>query len=291
MASTFIPTDNMGGGFTIVTRVIPAQPAAAGPGLYEPATAPGLSAALDRHPEHCHSSEGFAVEKFLKRKPKAIGMMHITAAVVTLLLGIVLTTEAATLSVRSLFVYWGSLIYMGAGCLSFVATINPHPCVMKGLLGMNMVSVVTAAIAVILFSLDLIYGPRNDCANEFIMCNAFKKQTNGISGVLLVFSLLQFIISICMTLFACDATCSTITLETFSGQDLNHGACCSLLSPITPYSTQGGLFVISNTSMNNPILAHPPEYSETETPGPAAAGAEWSTGEVQVEHRWSTGGV
>ncbi|KAK1798882.1 hypothetical protein P4O66_007164 [Electrophorus voltai] len=130
MATTFISADNTGGGFTIVTRVIPVRPASAGTGLFGPVTGPDVySAALDRTLEHSGSSGELRVEKFLKRQPKALGTMQITAAVVTFLLGIVLTVDADTLSVRSLFVYWGSLIYISAGCLSIAATNKPHPCV------------------------------------------------------------------------------------------------------------------------------------------------------------------
>ncbi|KAL7825861.1 hypothetical protein SRHO_G00335990 [Serrasalmus rhombeus] len=78
---------------------------------------------------------------------------------------------------------------------------------------MNVFSAIAAVTAIILMSLDMAFGPMNRCGlvgrrmDCSIDISLFHSQTNGISGVLLVFSLLQLIISICIAAFGCKAVC------------------------------------------------------------------------------------
>ncbi|XP_051520013.1 membrane-spanning 4-domains subfamily A member 12-like isoform X5 [Myxocyprinus asiaticus] len=72
-----------------------------------------------------------------------------------------------------------SLGYISAGSLSVAAAKKLNPCLVKASLGMNVFSTITAGIHV-----------------------------SGINGILLVFSILQFIISICISAFACKVTCN-----------------------------------------------------------------------------------
>ncbi|KAL7890891.1 hypothetical protein AOLI_G00003670 [Acnodon oligacanthus] len=209
MSTTFIPTNNMGNGFTIVTHVIPMQTAPAGAGQNGSESRAGFfNRLLARNTSQDHSTPRSARHTLQK------------------ILGV------------------------------------------KSSLAANAVSAVTAGIATVLLSLDLAYGLDGltvgyDCRYNYY-CDFFMMRTNGISGVLLVFSLLQFIISICMTLFGLDATgCAEPGVQSTS-QFPSCGACISFSNPCSAHSNEEGVFIISNPSMNNSLLTRPPEYSEIE---------------------------
>ncbi|RXN38342.1 membrane-spanning 4-domains subfamily A member 4A-like protein [Labeo rohita] len=131
------------------------------------------------------------LKAFLKGKPKALGTVEIMIGVLTLLFGIVSTARADLIFVHSGISYWGSFI------------VNAS-------LGMNIFSTITAGIAIIFLSLDLVIGPYRyfsyyDHTDPSELKGAYETLFMGIRGVLLVFAILEFIISICLSGFACKA--------------------------------------------------------------------------------------
>ncbi|XP_056312931.1 membrane-spanning 4-domains subfamily A member 8-like [Danio aesculapii] len=153
------------------------------------------------------------LQGFFKSQPKALGTVQIMIGVIVFLLGTVLTSNVRyqpTIVVFSGITFWGSFIYISAGSLSVVAQNHLHLCVVKASLGMNVLSTVTSGIAIILLGIDLGLLTSHLCDySSYHKYDAICEFHGGILGILLIFSLLQFVISICISGFACKATCNS----------------------------------------------------------------------------------
>ncbi|XP_067264305.1 membrane-spanning 4-domains subfamily A member 15-like [Chanodichthys erythropterus] len=146
-----------------------------------------------------------ALAEFFTAQPKALGTVQIMIGVVIFLFGIVRTTlyDDYDISVIIGITYWGSLAYISAGSLSVAAQNKLHVCVVKATLIMNVISAMTAAAAIVLMSIEIHFHERR--------CYTYKKICSmkiWILAMFLVFTILQFIISICISGFACKATCN-----------------------------------------------------------------------------------
>ncbi|XP_035251972.1 membrane-spanning 4-domains subfamily A member 4A-like isoform X3 [Anguilla anguilla] len=187
-------------GFVVVTQVYPQQ---SGP------TAPAFCTT-----SHVSSALG----KFLKGHPKALGTVQIMIGDLIIIFGIVMSVIADSIGFYSGIVFWGALIYMSAGALTMAANDKLNKCRVRGALGMNIISTITAGIAIIIFSLDFGIMMSYDCSDSeksypYYNCRRVHHTTASqwMTGVLLVFSILEFIISICVSAFACRAVCDCST--------------------------------------------------------------------------------
>ncbi|KTG35730.1 hypothetical protein cypCar_00028964 [Cyprinus carpio] len=100
---------------------------------------------------------------------------------------------------------------------------QPKALGVKASLGMNVISAITAVISIILMGMEIGTIPmfhRNCNYNSYNSYSSYSSYHNddcirsqvydmGITGILLVFFILQFIISIFILGFACKATCNT----------------------------------------------------------------------------------
>ncbi|XDV11849.1 hypothetical protein PO909_000654, partial [Leuciscus waleckii] len=124
---------------------------------------------------------------------------------VTILFGTVLTSNGSSAAVLSGIYYWGSLIYIIAGSLCIAAEdkINSTSsvCLMRGSYGMNTASAVTAGIAMIIILVDVVVWSPYNCSERSV-CYLL---LYGIVGVLFVFTLLEFVVSIYLSASTCKA--------------------------------------------------------------------------------------
>ncbi|XP_028837721.1 membrane-spanning 4-domains subfamily A member 4D-like [Denticeps clupeoides] len=153
------------------------------------------------------------LQKFLQGEPKALGTVQIMIGVTVFLFGIVMLFNMIAVIKFSGIMFWAALIYISAGSIAVAADKNPNQCLVKASLAFNVISAIVAAIAVVLHSIDMIiitsemhYRYYRENSNSYVVHVAMSNMS-GITGVMIVFSLLEFIISICLSVFACGATC------------------------------------------------------------------------------------
>ncbi|XP_077091363.1 membrane-spanning 4-domains subfamily A member 4A-like [Siphateles boraxobius] len=151
------------------------------------------------------TSHNAALKGFFKAQPKALGIVQIMIGVIIFFLGVLLTINYPAILVYSGITYWGSIIYISAGSLNVAAQNKLHPCVVKASLGMNVFSAITAGFAILLMSIELrVISMWNPSLHAEYFIHSLR-----IVGILLVFTIPQFIISICISGFACKATSNT----------------------------------------------------------------------------------
>ncbi|CAB1341482.1 unnamed protein product [Coregonus sp. 'balchen'] len=152
----------------------------------------GVAGVASAH--HCLGQTVYsALGSFRAWHPKALGTVQIMIGLLMLLTGIVMATgpRVDNIGVFSGIFVWGSII-------------------VKGSLGMNVVATVTAVTGIILYSLDsagILYSCYYPDNPPYYVCQQYWVRSQGISGVLAVFSVLEFIVSICVSSFACRAVC------------------------------------------------------------------------------------
>ncbi|XP_051762052.1 membrane-spanning 4-domains subfamily A member 12-like [Ctenopharyngodon idella] len=102
------------------------------------------------------TSHNAAFEVFFKAQPKALGTVQIMIGVVIFFIGIIFTISYPAIVVFSGITYWGFFIYISAGSLSVAAQNKLNLCVVKASLVMNVISAITAGLAILLLSIELI---------------------------------------------------------------------------------------------------------------------------------------
>ncbi|XP_015462064.3 membrane-spanning 4-domains subfamily A member 4A [Astyanax mexicanus] len=282
MSTTAVPDNNPRNGFVVVTHVIPP------PGTGQNGAGPVPGVPTVGFPTAGISSigvpnyMGMAVSpvvrvstvmaapnrlaKFLKGQPKAVGTMEIMIGIIAFLFAIVLTVSAPSVSIYSGVLYWGSVIYIITGSLTVAAENSLSSCLVNGSLGMNVFSAVVSGTAVIILSVDVSVGLGYElCYGSFSYydCKSFKDQTAGITGVLLVLSVLQFMLSICISSFGCKATCCSGPSVPVARAPPTQETLSSIPTAFQAYNGQQNLIYINNPSVNqnNTSPENPPPYS------------------------------
>ncbi|XP_073801453.1 membrane-spanning 4-domains, subfamily A, member 17A.8 isoform X2 [Danio rerio] len=182
------------------TYVIQAQPPTP--------TAPVVTATSSSVPVFIQHAAGVSphqgIQAFLKGQPKALGTVQIMIGAWTFLFGIV----SIVFAVGGVS-YVASPIYITAGSL-FIAAENQinSPaglCLVRASLGMNIFSAIAAGISIIVLSQGLAFDRINSHCIDF-RCYNDVTIVLGIKAVFLLFSILEFCISIYLSAFACKVT-------------------------------------------------------------------------------------
>ncbi|XP_056310560.1 membrane-spanning 4-domains, subfamily A, member 17A.17 [Danio aesculapii] len=215
------------------------------------------------------------IEAFVKGQPKALGTVQIMIGLFTLLLGIACTIYAESVFVFSGIPYWGSVIYITAGSLAIDAENKRNSptnlCLVKGSLGMNIFSVIIAGTAIIIISIDMLMGQYYDYCSDYHCADMqlkYKTLFTGINVVMLLFTILQFFISLSLSAFACKVSCCcnpevpTVSQVVSPQPHHFHGLNTSEIPVISNHYVQQPPAEILPQYSQHPPAETPPVYTE-----------------------------
>ncbi|KAG7327023.1 hypothetical protein KOW79_010424 [Hemibagrus wyckioides] len=225
MASAPVPLTNVGSGYTIVTQVIPASTVLNTEGQNSPQI---------RNP----------LQKFLKGEPKALGAVQIINGIWMMAIGVFALIG---------YSFWGQVLHIIAGSLTVSASRKMNPCAVKAALVMNIFSAIAAGISIILLFMQLILGYR------WMEYRYIPWTITGITSMCLIFSMLQFAISISISVFACKATRSGEPTMNVINMVPNPEGYIPVPNsfPANPW-----ISTFSTAAMNHPPVDSPPAYTE-----------------------------
>ncbi|KAM7138183.1 uncharacterized protein RBU57_016769 [Macrochelys suwanniensis] len=150
------------------------------------------------------------LEKFYKGEPLALGITQILVGAVQVAVGVIMAMANSYLWIVALSVYvpiWSGLLYIISGSLSVAAAKNPKIPLVKGSLGMNIISSVLAGCAVILYLVSLLESRYQSTCDWYPgECTTYKGAM-AFMVVLLLFTFLEFCVSISTAAFGCKTIC------------------------------------------------------------------------------------
>ncbi|XP_056387718.1 membrane-spanning 4-domains subfamily A member 4A-like [Hyla sarda] len=142
---------------------------------------------------------------FLKGKPKPLGIVLIVAAILQVALGIAGLFTTFAVSIVMGIPFWGSVFYIIAGSLTIAAQVAPNICLVKGSLGLNIITAIVSFIGFILTCVDLFVIDNFPDYEYYI--NGSRAGGSFVLAILLITNLLLFSVSISVSVFGCQALC------------------------------------------------------------------------------------
>ncbi|XP_026995960.2 membrane-spanning 4-domains subfamily A member 4A-like [Tachysurus fulvidraco] len=245
MASAPVPFTNVGRGYTVVTQVIPSE-------------------------EQNSTQTLGPLSKFLKGEPKALGTVQIMIGLLTLLFGIVLATYYESIGIFSGMIFWSPVFPITAGSLAVSASNKLNSCVVTATMILNMFSTLSAGSTIIFLFMALYFWRHGYCftgeSDSYInYIYAKEGMREGITGVLMVFALLQFCISIALSAFACKATCTSepsLNIISVVPYPESFAPSAPVNNPFPPHHTQQEVNTMHGIAMATAPGENPPAYSE-----------------------------
>ncbi|XP_053780621.1 membrane-spanning 4-domains subfamily A member 8 [Desmodus rotundus] len=159
-----------------------------------PGNQPGLQTPASAPPAQRIFKEG----KTLGALQILIGLLHFGLGSI---LGTILLGSYIAVSFIGGYPFWGGILFIISGSLSVASEQQPNsPCVLKGGLGMNIVSAIVSVVGICLFIADI-------CISQQYLYHSwegFQIPGRATSGVLLIFSLLEFCIASTCAHFGCQ---------------------------------------------------------------------------------------
>lgn len=150
------------------------------------------------------------LEKFYKGEPLALGITQILVGAVQLAVGVMMAMvsfSSWTLALSAHVPIWSGLLYIISGALSVAAAKNPKIQLVKGSLGMNIISSVLAGCAIILYLISLTESRHQNICYWYPETCITYKVTTACIAVLLLFTFLEFFVSISTAAFGCKTIC------------------------------------------------------------------------------------
>ncbi|XP_029929057.1 membrane-spanning 4-domains subfamily A member 12-like [Myripristis murdjan] len=226
-------------GVTVITQVYPAAPGAQGGPPLGPQGA-------------------------TQRRLLALGTVQIMIGLLVFLFGIGMAILISTIAVYSFIFVWGAVFYILAGSLTVAATRSMDRCKVNAALTLSIIATLPSGVAIILHFIDAsglgiipCYGPYG--------CYEWQILSKAMSGVLGVFSLLEFIVAITVAVEICKAKSHSNTQSAFIvSNNLPSGLPGNMQAPPTSaviYQTMG--LPKEPENQGAAYLGEPPAYTTT----------------------------
>uniref|UniRef100_A0A9L0IAN9 Membrane-spanning 4-domains subfamily A member 4A n=1 Tax=Equus asinus TaxID=9793 RepID=A0A9L0IAN9_EQUAS len=158
-------------------------------------------------------------EKILKGDPKVLRVVQILIALMNFSLGVKMVTVTLSfesayyerpLSVYTGYTVWGSVMFLISGSLSIAAGTRTTRGLINSL-GLNITSSIFAAsgifttvISMIIFSSSYFFSNYDQRSDN---CSMLLCILMGMDAMVLILSVLEFCIAVCLSVFGCKVTC------------------------------------------------------------------------------------
>ncbi|XP_070582562.1 membrane-spanning 4-domains subfamily A member 8-like isoform X2 [Erythrolamprus reginae] len=154
------------------------------------------------------------LERFLNAEPKVLGAIQIMTGLIHIGFGAVslsyLSPYYFNLSGFGGYPFWGGIFFISSGSVCVAAAIHPNPNLVKSSVGMNITSAVMASTGIILYVCEMALSTDSRFTyDNTIILNVVRSLNYGFSSVLLLFSILEFCITVSLAHFGCQAACCT----------------------------------------------------------------------------------
>ncbi|KAJ8386545.1 hypothetical protein AAFF_G00170150 [Aldrovandia affinis] len=254
-------------GLVVVTQVFPQ-----GEEMKIPITTPIAQAKTQTAQSSEPASPVSAMTRvFLQGQPKQLGIVQILIGILTMALGIILMFDNVFLMATPLCT---GAFYILSGTFSVVAHRGTRAGLIRGTLALNILSALSAVAGVVVCCLVFIVtsSTENSCEedpnrsryndNDYYwdcqrMFRKYKVAKNGVTGLLLVLAVFQFVVALTGAIFAGKASRSSSTKQpavvVIEKPDLRDGDVDSL------YGSDVGLLDSGSDAPDNPT-SDPPAY-------------------------------
>ncbi|XP_073453207.1 membrane-spanning 4-domains subfamily A member 4A-like isoform X1 [Aquarana catesbeiana] len=153
--------------------------------------------------------------QFLKGRPKTLGIILIIVGIVQIGMGIGHLFTKSYTAMYSGISFWGAIFNIVAGSLSVKAVSKPSKCLIQGSLGLSIIISIISVIGLILNIVDYFinYYCYNYSSSSYYNyyyyydyeCNGLIVGGHALRGIFILTYLLQFSVSVSLSVFACRA--------------------------------------------------------------------------------------
>ncbi|XP_070812721.1 membrane-spanning 4-domains subfamily A member 15-like [Pituophis catenifer annectens] len=156
------------------------------------------------------------LERFFNAEPKVLGAVQILIGLIHICFGAVLLSSILhshfpyLISAVGGYPFWGGIFFISSGSLCVAAANSSNHHLVKSSVGLNITSAIMSLFGIIMYLCELIdysIAFKDKRNNLFDPEESIQSVGYGLSSVLLLFSLLEFCITVPLAHFGCQATC------------------------------------------------------------------------------------
>ncbi|XP_058518964.1 membrane-spanning 4-domains subfamily A member 18 [Ochotona princeps] len=191
------------------------------------------------------SFTAFDPKKFINDEVRTLGAIQIFIGLIHIFVGVnpVLYDYLSVLGASG-YLFWGGITFIVSGSLSICAEKDHSSCMVNGSIAVNIISAIFSLVGIFILITDLIVYPM--MIQRYIM---------AISGGLLPFVLLEFILTCVVSHFGCQAVCykhfqDTPIFTTMFGVNTTNTTFGPINTATGPVSTATGPINTATTPIN-----------------------------------------